>query len=91
MQEVDRKTALQLLSEGCGKQLAPNIPQSVHNFRPSAAKANESTLVTSKDFGNKDVSLSGLQTKLNQLALDGKDSGYGDSRLGRGCSWQTEG
>merc|ERR1712192_136240 len=89
---VDRKTALQLLSEGCGKQLAPTIPQSVHDFRPSAAKANECTFVNCKDFGNEDVSLGGLQTKLDQLASSGigKDSGYGDSRRGRGCSWQAE-
>jgi len=91
-QEVDRKTALQLLSEGCGKQLAPNIPQSVHDFRPSAAKANECTLVNFKDFGNEGGVLSGLQTKLDQLSANGlsKDSGYDVSRQGRSCSWQTE-
>merc|ERR1719391_1620360 len=45
-QEVDRKTALQLLSEGCGKQLAPNIAQSVHDFRPRVAnKVHECNLV----------------------------------------------
>ena len=91
-QEVDRKTALQLLSEGCGKQLAPTIPQSVHDFRPSAAKANECSFVNCKDFANKVASLGGLQIKLDQLSSNGvgNDSGCGDSCWGRGCSSQTE-
>jgi len=94
-QEVDRKTALQLLSEGCGKQLTPNIAQSVHDFRPRVAnKVNDSTLVGDfKDFGNEaPPSLNGLQTKLDQLSFNGigKDSGFGDSRQAMGYPWQIE-
>merc|ERR1719391_308505 len=88
-QEVDRKTALQLLSEGCGKQLAPNIAQSVHDFRPRVAnKVHECNLV-----GNEaPPTLAGMQTKLDQLSFNGigKDSGFGDSRQAIGYPWQTE-
>ena len=81
LQEVDRKTALQLLSEGCGKQLAPNIAQSVHDFRPRVAKVDDF-----KEFGNDK-----LHTKLDQLSMNGigKDSGYGDSRQAMGYPWQV--
>merc|ERR1719275_182643 len=81
-QEVDRKTALQLLSEGCGKQLAPNIAQSVHDFRPRVAKVNDRTLVDFNFVGNEPAIPNGLYTKLDQLSYNGigKDSGYGDSR-----------
>ena len=78
---MDRKTALQLLSEGCGKQLAPNIAQSVHDFRPRVAKVDDF-----KEFGNDK-----LHTKLDQLSMNGigKDSGYGDSRQAMGYPWQV--
>merc|ERR1719391_1229878 len=94
-QEVDRKTALQLLSEGCGKQLAPNIAQSVHDFRPRVAnKVHECNLVGDfKGFGNEaPPTLAGMQTKLDQLSFNGigKDSGFGDSRQAIGYPWQTE-
>jgi len=91
-QEVDRKTALQLLSEGCGKQLAPNIAQSVHDFRPRVAKVNDRTLVDFNDVGNEPATPNGLYTKLDQLSFNGigKDSGYGDSRQAMGYPWQTE-
>ena len=91
-QEVDRKTALQLLSEGCGKQLAPNIAQSVHDFRPRVAKVNDRTLVDFNDVGNEPATPNGLYTKLDQLSFNGigKDSGYGDSRQTMGYPWHTE-
>ena len=92
LQEVDRKTALQLLSEGCGKQLVPNIAQSVHNFRskvaqsvhdfrPKVAKVNDF-----KEFG-----IDGLHTKFDELSFNGigKDSGYGDTRQATGNPWQV--
>ena len=83
---MDRKTAFQLLSEGCGKQLAPNIAQSVHDFRPRGSKGNDCALVNFEDFGLEAATLNGLPTKLDQLSSDGigKDSGYGGSRLLRG-------
>jgi len=91
-QEVDRKTALQLLSEGCGKQLAPNIAQSVHDFRPRVAKVNDCTLVDFDDIGNEATTLNGLHTKLDQLSFNGvgKDSGYGDSRQAMGYPWHSK-
>jgi len=91
-QEVDRKTALQLLSEGCAKQLVPNIAQSVHDFRPRVAKVNDCTLVYFKDIGKEAATLNGLHTKTDQLSFNGisKDSGYGDSRQAMGYPWQTE-
>ena len=83
---MDRKTAFQLLSEGCGKQLAPNIAQSVHDFRPRGSKGNDCALVNFEDFGLETAALNGLPTKLDQLSSDGigKDSGYGGSRPLRG-------
>jgi len=91
-QEVDRKTALQLLSEGCGKQLAPNIAQSVHDFRPRVTKVNDCTLVDFDDIGNEATTLNGLHTKLDQLSFNGvgKDSGYGDSRQAMGYPWHSK-
>ena len=80
------------MSEGCGKQLAPNIAQSVHDFRPRVVKVNDCTLVDFQDFGNEASTPNVLQTKLDQLSFNGigKDSGFGDSRQAMGYPWQTE-
>ena len=88
---MDRKTALQLLNEGCGKQLAPNIAQSVHDFRPRVARVSDHSLVDFKDFGNEATTLDGLHANLDQLSFNGigKDSGYGDSRQAMGYPWQV--
>ena len=70
--------------------MAPNIAQSVHDFRPRVAKANERNF---NDVGNEAATLNELNTKLDQLSLNGtgKDSGYGDFRQAMiGYPWQTE-
>jgi len=79
-QEVDRKTALQLLSEGVGKQLGPNLAQSIHDFRPRAPEAEDHIAHTLrfKELGYNTAALPTKNPKPSSSSFS-KDSGFGDA------------